>query len=180
MADQFRGKLGMPVDESQDALEITCAADAAHDARRLEGDLLQAKLDGGKKPQGHDRTQGAHQFDGAQEGWRGPRCLKNDVIALPGVEIAIVLAAVLGGHHVGQLTGAQVQGLLPAGYDDVEQLDMPTALQDLEREETGETDGPTAQYEDLFPVEIVGDEVFVDTGTVIQRDSFDPSQITPV
>jgi cytochrome b6-f complex iron-sulfur subunit len=39
--------------------------------------------------------------------------------------------------------------------------------------------GPAPRPMDLFPVEIIADEVFVDTGIVIQRDSFDPSQVTP-
>ena len=39
--------------------------------------------------------------------------------------------------------------------------------------------GPTPRAMDLFPVEIIVDEVFVDTGIVIQRDGFDPSQVTP-
>ncbi|RME75614.1 MAG: Rieske (2Fe-2S) protein [Chloroflexi bacterium] len=40
--------------------------------------------------------------------------------------------------------------------------------------------GPAPRPLDLFPVEIRGDEVYVDTGVVIQRDRFDPSQVTPV
>ncbi len=42
------------------------------------------------------------------------------------------------------------------------------------------TDGPAPRPMDLFPVDIRGDEVYVDTGIVIQRKSFDPSQVTPV
>ncbi len=40
--------------------------------------------------------------------------------------------------------------------------------------------GPAPRPMDLFPVEIRGDEIFVDTGVVIERSAFDPSQVTPV
>lgn len=40
--------------------------------------------------------------------------------------------------------------------------------------------GPAPRPMDLFPVEIRGDEIFVDTGVIIERDRFDPSQITRV
>jgi cytochrome b6-f complex iron-sulfur subunit len=40
--------------------------------------------------------------------------------------------------------------------------------------------GPAPRPMDLFPVEIRGDEVFVDTGVVIEREAFDSSQVTPV
>ena len=39
--------------------------------------------------------------------------------------------------------------------------------------------GPAPRPLDLFPVEIRGDEIFVNTGIVVERDRFDPSQITP-
>ncbi len=38
--------------------------------------------------------------------------------------------------------------------------------------------GPAPRPLDLFPIEIVGNQVVVDTGDPIQRDSFDPSQAT--
>ncbi len=40
--------------------------------------------------------------------------------------------------------------------------------------------GPAPRPMDTFPVEIRGDEVYVDTGQVIERDAFDPSQVTRV
>ena len=40
--------------------------------------------------------------------------------------------------------------------------------------------GPSPRPMDLFPVEIRGDEIFVDTGIVIERETFDPSQITVI
>lgn len=40
--------------------------------------------------------------------------------------------------------------------------------------------GPAPRPLDLFPVEIRGDEVWVDTGTIIQRSEFTPDQVTPV
>jgi cytochrome b6-f complex iron-sulfur subunit len=40
--------------------------------------------------------------------------------------------------------------------------------------------GPAPRPMDMFPVEIRGDEVYVDTGQVIERKTFDPSQVTPV
>jgi cytochrome b6-f complex iron-sulfur subunit len=39
--------------------------------------------------------------------------------------------------------------------------------------------GPAPRPMDVFPVEVRGDEVYVDTGQVIERGSFDPSQVTP-
>ncbi len=39
--------------------------------------------------------------------------------------------------------------------------------------------GPAPRPLDLFPVEIIGDEIFVDTGKVVTRKTFDPSQVTP-
>lgn len=39
--------------------------------------------------------------------------------------------------------------------------------------------GPAPRPMDMFPVNIRGDEVYVDTGIVIERESFDPSQVTP-
>ena len=39
--------------------------------------------------------------------------------------------------------------------------------------------GPAPRPMDLFPVEIRGDEVYVDTGVIIEREAFDPSQVTP-
>ncbi len=41
-------------------------------------------------------------------------------------------------------------------------------------------DGPPPRPLDLFPVEIIDGEVIVDTGQIIERDQFDPSQVTPV
>lgn len=38
--------------------------------------------------------------------------------------------------------------------------------------------GPAPRPLDIFPIEIVDGEVIVDTGTVIQRQAFDPSQVT--
>lgn len=40
------------------------------------------------------------------------------------------------------------------------------------------TGGPAPRPLDLFPIEIVGGEVWADTGRVIQRDRFDESQVT--
>jgi cytochrome b6-f complex iron-sulfur subunit len=40
--------------------------------------------------------------------------------------------------------------------------------------------GPAPRPLDLFPIEIVDGEVWVDTGQPIARETFDPSQITPV
>jgi cytochrome b6-f complex iron-sulfur subunit len=40
--------------------------------------------------------------------------------------------------------------------------------------------GPPPRPLDLFPIEIVDGEVFVDTGQVIQRNRFDESQVTEV
>jgi len=40
--------------------------------------------------------------------------------------------------------------------------------------------GPAPRPMDIFPIEVVDDEVVVDTGNPIQRDSFDPSQLTRV
>jgi cytochrome b6-f complex iron-sulfur subunit len=40
--------------------------------------------------------------------------------------------------------------------------------------------GPAPRPMDLFPVEIRGDEVWVDTGQVIERAQFEPTQVTPV
>jgi cytochrome b6-f complex iron-sulfur subunit len=40
--------------------------------------------------------------------------------------------------------------------------------------------GPPPRPLDLFPVEIVDGEIIVDTGRVIERNRFDPSQISPV
>ena len=40
--------------------------------------------------------------------------------------------------------------------------------------------GPAPRPMDLFPVEIRGDEVWVDTGQVIERAQFEPSQVTAV
>jgi hypothetical protein len=31
---------------------------------------------------------------------------------------------------------------------------------------------------DLFPIEIIDDEVIIDTGSPVQRDTFEPSQVT--
>lgn len=42
------------------------------------------------------------------------------------------------------------------------------------------TGGPPPRPLDLFPVEIVDGEIMVDTSQVIERDQFDPSQVTPV
>lgn len=39
--------------------------------------------------------------------------------------------------------------------------------------------GPAPRPMDLFQVEIRDGEVFVDTGQVVERDVFDPSQVTP-
>ena len=39
--------------------------------------------------------------------------------------------------------------------------------------------GPAPRPLDLFPVEIQDEEVYVDTGVIVQRDHFDPSQVTP-
>ena len=39
--------------------------------------------------------------------------------------------------------------------------------------------GPAPRPLDLFPVEIRDGEIFVDTGTIIQRQAFDPAQLTP-
>lgn len=39
--------------------------------------------------------------------------------------------------------------------------------------------GPAPRPMDLFPIEIRDGEIFVDTGQVIERDSFAPSQVTP-
>jgi hypothetical protein len=33
---------------------------------------------------------------------------------------------------------------------------------------------------DMFPIEVRGDEILVDTGQVIERGKYDPSQVTPV
>lgn len=41
-------------------------------------------------------------------------------------------------------------------------------------------DGPAPRPLDLFPIEIENDEVVVDTGRVIQRSNFEPSQATKV
>ena len=40
--------------------------------------------------------------------------------------------------------------------------------------------GPAPRPMDMFPVEIREGEVYVDTGQVIERSEFDPSQVTPV
>lgn len=40
--------------------------------------------------------------------------------------------------------------------------------------------GPSPRPLDLFPVIIRGDEVYVDTGQIIERTTFDSSQVTPV
>ncbi len=40
--------------------------------------------------------------------------------------------------------------------------------------------GPPPRPLDLFPVEIVDGEIMVDTSQVIERDQFDPSQVTSV
>ena len=40
--------------------------------------------------------------------------------------------------------------------------------------------GPAPRPMDLFAVEIKGDEIFVDTGQIITRDTFDDSQLTLV
>jgi cytochrome b6-f complex iron-sulfur subunit len=40
--------------------------------------------------------------------------------------------------------------------------------------------GPAPRPMDIFPIEMRGDEIFVDTGQVIERDEFDPSQVKPV
>ncbi len=40
--------------------------------------------------------------------------------------------------------------------------------------------GPAPRPLDLFPIEIRGDEIYVDSGQVIERRAFDPSQVTPV
>jgi cytochrome b6-f complex iron-sulfur subunit len=40
--------------------------------------------------------------------------------------------------------------------------------------------GPAPRPLDLFPISIEGDEIIVDTGTIIQRPSFDESQVTEV
>lgn len=39
--------------------------------------------------------------------------------------------------------------------------------------------GPAPRPLDLFPVDIRGDEIYVDTGIVIQRETYNTSQITP-
>ena len=39
--------------------------------------------------------------------------------------------------------------------------------------------GPAPRPLDLFPIEIRDGEIFVDTGQVIERKAFDPSQVTP-
>ena len=40
--------------------------------------------------------------------------------------------------------------------------------------------GPSPRPLDYFPVQIIGDEVFVDTGRLMTRQEFDVSQVTPV
>jgi cytochrome b6-f complex iron-sulfur subunit len=40
--------------------------------------------------------------------------------------------------------------------------------------------GPAPRPMDLFPIEIRGDEVWVDTSVVIERTKFEPSQLTKV
>ena len=40
--------------------------------------------------------------------------------------------------------------------------------------------GPATRPLDLLPIRIDGDQVVVDTGTIIRRTAFDPSQVTPV
>ncbi len=40
--------------------------------------------------------------------------------------------------------------------------------------------GPAPRPMNIFPIEISNNEVFVDTGVVIARDAFDPSQVTPI
>ena len=40
--------------------------------------------------------------------------------------------------------------------------------------------GPAPRPMDLFPVRIENDEVFVDTGTIVQRDAFDIDQVAVV
>ena len=38
--------------------------------------------------------------------------------------------------------------------------------------------GPAPRPMDLFPIEIIGDEILVDTGDPIQRENFEESQVT--
>ena len=38
--------------------------------------------------------------------------------------------------------------------------------------------GPAPRPMDLFPIEIIDDEVIIDTGSPVQRDTFEPSQVT--
>ena len=40
--------------------------------------------------------------------------------------------------------------------------------------------GPASRPLDLFPINIEGGELIVDTGTIIQRSGFDESQVTEV
>jgi Rieske Fe-S protein len=40
--------------------------------------------------------------------------------------------------------------------------------------------GPAPRPMDLFPIEIIDDQVLVNTGDPIRRDSFEPSQVTHV
>lgn len=40
--------------------------------------------------------------------------------------------------------------------------------------------GPAPRPMDLFPIEIIDDEILVNTGDPIRRDSFEPSQVTHV
>ncbi len=41
-------------------------------------------------------------------------------------------------------------------------------------------EGPAPRPMDTFPVEIRAGEIYVDTGIVIERDTFDSSQVTPI
>ncbi len=46
---------------------------------------------------------------------------------------------------------------------------------------TGEViSGPAPRPLDIFPIEIIDDEIYVDTGVPVARDRFDPSQATQV
>ena len=38
--------------------------------------------------------------------------------------------------------------------------------------------GPAPRPMDLFPIEIIGDEILINTGDPVQRKSFEPSQVT--